>query len=120
MPLNNELPSYESLLEFQEVYTRAIALAWQNAEFRSLLLSNAKLAFEQYFAYVVPWTTDISFFEPEIGSTYKGWNPATMKWDLPQSTITICVPDCPEQPDEITLALAMYNDAGPTYLFTCC
>ena len=121
MPLNNELPSYETLLEFQEVYTLAVALAWRDEEFRTMFLKDAKYALEHYFSYKMPWNVELAAEEvKEGGPEGYGWDPQKEKWHLPQSSITFGIPEMPERSDEICIALASYNDAGPTYLFTCC
>ena len=53
---------------------------------------------------------------------YKGWHQGPdgkWKWDLPNNAIKIGIPTAPRL-EERPVALAAYNDAGPTYLFTCC
>ena len=51
MALDNAVPSFESMLEFQEVYLRAIALSWEDAEFKGALLKNPLEALGRYFHY---------------------------------------------------------------------
>ena len=51
MSFTNQLPDYESLLEFQEVYLRAIALSWRDETFKKALEDDALLALQHYFAY---------------------------------------------------------------------
>lgn len=117
MPRNNELPAYSTLLEFQEVYLRAVALAWQDSEFKELLLKDAPSALQDYFGYRCPWNVALTVAEPE-GEEY-GWNSDLKSWNLPRITVGIGVPEKPDE-DSQAVALAAYNDAGPTYLFTCC
>jgi ribosomally synthesized peptide (two-chain TOMM family) len=116
MPRNNELPSYESLLEYQEVYLRAVALAWSDPTFKQDFLTDPRTAMENYFGYSCPWNVTIKVSEPPANNGF-GWN--GKKWRLPRIKATFGLPIAPtieEQP----IAFAAYNDAGPTYLFTCC
>lgn len=122
MPRNNELPSYESLLEFQEVYLRAVALAWGETEdakvFKERFISDPALALQEYFGYTCPWGgVDLSV--EEVDADQYGWDSESRSWNLPKNTVGIGIP-CKPDDDEQTVALAAYNDAGPTYLFTCC
>lgn len=118
MPRNNELPSYQTLLKFQEVYLRAIALAWSDDTFKKQLLENAEKTFQDYFGYICPWNVALSVVEPYPTGSYK-WNSDLMCWNLPKNSIGIGIPKKPDE-DNQPVALAAYNDAGPTYLFTCC
>lgn len=122
MPLNNKVPEFESLLEFQEVYLMAIELSWRDETFKKLLQEQPRLALERYWGYKLPWNIDLKFVEPDPNSSEKyGWNTSKPnQWHLPKHSLTFGVPEVPEEDDEVSLALAMYNDAGPTYLFTCC
>ena len=117
MPRNNELPSYESLLEFQEVYVRAVALAWSDPQFKADLLADADNALRNSFGYICPWNVDLRF--REATGPGDGWDPAARKWNLPPMRTTFGVPVAPPFEEQL-VAFAAYNDAGPTYLFTCC
>ncbi|MBC7860140.1 MAG: hypothetical protein H7Z39_15500 [Burkholderiaceae bacterium] len=116
MSFTNNLPSYESLLEFQEVYLRAIALSWRDEEFKKALEDDALLALQHYFAYKCPWNINLNVVAP---GPRDGWDKQAKKWNLPKNSMTFGVPLKPEA-DEECIALAAYNDAGPTYLFSCC
>jgi ribosomally synthesized peptide (two-chain TOMM family) len=119
MAMDNAIPSYESMLELQEVYLRAIALSWRDPEFKRALLADAADALARYFDYRSPWLIDLKVKEPEPSSGY-GWNCTTKKWKLPPPTLTFGIPTQPVDTIEEPIALAAYNDAGPAYLFTCC
>lgn len=116
MSFTNNLPDYESLLEFQEVYLRAIALSWRDDTFKQALEQDALLALQHYFAYKCPWNINLKVTSPPAGF---GWNKEEGRWVLPRSSMTFGVPVRPTL-DEEGIALAAYNDAGPTYLFSCC
>ena len=116
MPRDNRLPSQDTLLEFQEVYLRAIALAWKDADFKAALLDNPDAALADYFAYRCPWNLVLKVREAAAG---EGWDDQTQSWHLPPIKTTFGLPKAPDI-DEQLVAFAAYNDAGPTYLFTCC
>ena len=121
MPRDHRLPSQEQLLEFSEVYLRAIAQAWENPEFKAELLRDSGQALQKYFGYICPWSVKLTVKEPP--AHYKGWHQAQdgqWKWDLPDAAIKIGVPTAPAALEEQAVALAAYNSAGPTYLFSCC
>lgn len=121
MPFNNEVPSYESLLEFQEVYLLAVAVSWKDEVFKKKLLDNPMSALEHYFGYKCPWNITLKVTDIPNGGPHKyGWDNAKGKWHLPVNSITFGLPMLPERDEEVCIALASYNDAGPTYLFTCC
>lgn len=126
MPRNNELPSYESLLEFQEVYIRAIALAWNDDTFKGALEQNTEQALEDYFGYRCPWNIKLEVRDPDPDEQCE-WKKDEHRWVLPRNTVQIGLPIRPNgnhrpasDHDCTAIALAAYNDAGPTYLFTCC
>lgn len=120
MPRDNRLPTQEQLLEFSEVYTRAIAQSWKDPVFEKLLVNDPRAALQKYFGYIPPWSANIVVKRPD--KRYKGWHKnkeGKWSWDLPNNAIVFGVPTAPAL-EERPVALAAYNDAGPTYLFTCC
>jgi ribosomally synthesized peptide (two-chain TOMM family) len=122
MPFNNTVPTYESLLVFQEVYLLAVALSWKDEKFKEKLKEDPLLALEHYFGYRCPWNLTVSVAEPDTTSAEEyGWNTKyENKWHLPNNSITFGIPVPPEKNEEVCIALASYNDAGPSYLFSCC
>lgn len=116
MSYANKLPDYQDLLEFQEVWLRAIARAWRDESFKRQLEDDACLALQQAFGYKMPWNINLSVASP---SAEYGWRKAEQRWHLPQNRMTFGIPDRPALEEE-AIALASYNDAGPCYLFTCC
>ncbi len=128
MPRDNRLPSYEALLEFQEVYLRAVALSWTDEAFRNEFLKDPALALEHYFSYRLEWNSVLVAYDPNDphdpnnhNATQHGWgwNPDKKAWNLPPIETQIGLPIKPKVEEQL-LAFAAYNDAGPTYLFTCC
>ena len=117
MPRNNRLPTYESLLEFQEVYLRAVALAWSDPVFKAALLADADQALQDYFGYTCLWNVDLEV--TEASGPGVGWDARHKTWNLPPIRTTFGLPVAPRIEEQL-VAFAAYNDAGPTYLFTCC
>lgn len=117
MPRDNRLPSYESMLEFQEVYLRAVALSWKDPAFKAHLLRDPTMALELYFAYRCPWNVQLKV--REATGPGQGWDKAKKAWNLPRIKTTFGLPKAPKVEEQL-VAFAAYNDAGPTYLFTCC
>jgi len=119
MSNNNAVPSEASLLEFSEVVLRAIELSWRDAEFKAQLLENPLSAMEHYFHYKCEWNFDLQMKEVTDIGQY-GWDNKSRAWNLPKDTISFGLPAAPKEIKQHAVALAMYNDAGPMYLFTCC
>lgn len=117
MAMNNAVPTFESLLEFQEVYLRAVALAWKDAEFLAEIQKDARQALANYFGYICPWNLDLEF-EQVTGDEF-AYKPGH-EIKVPLNTITVGIPKKPALVEQEAVALAAYNDSGPAYLFTCC
>ncbi|KVC98409.1 hypothetical protein WI78_12530 [Burkholderia ubonensis] len=122
MAKNNASPTLESMLEFQKVYLRAIALSWRDPEFKKDLLKNPFDALAKHFGYQSPWIIDLEIVEPESDYGWKsgGEGSGEGKWHLPLNTMWVGIPEKPAPLSEEAVALAAYCDAGPSYLFTCC
>ena len=116
MAFTNQIPSYEALLEFQEVYTRAVALSWRDEAFKEALLADPLYALQAYLHYRCPWNIEVKVNAAPAG---RGWQSASSSWNLPRNSMTFGLPNRPKVEEE-SIALAAYNDAGPTYLFSCC
>jgi ribosomally synthesized peptide (two-chain TOMM family) len=117
MPRDNRLPTYESLLEFQEVYVRAVALTWTDPVFKQEFIQNPTVALEKFFGFRATWNVELEIKEADQPG--QGWDPATKSWNLPPLECSFGLPEKPVVEEQL-LAFAAYNDAGPTYLFTCC
>ncbi|EDT43636.1 BMA_0021/BMA_0022 family TOMM bacteriocin [Burkholderia ambifaria] len=120
MAKDNANPTLESMLEFQKVYLRAIALSWRDPAFKAELLDRPLDTLAKYFGYQCPWILDI-----EIEKTHgdHGWTSDGKgggSWNLPRNVMTVGIPEQPTNLNEEAVALAAYCDAGPCYLFTCC
>ena len=114
--VDNATPSLESMLEFQQVYLRAIALSWENKTFKEDLKKHPADAFARYFDYRSPWLVEIEIVEHDDESA---WDEDNSSWNLPLNTMTFGIPDHPKPGSEETVALAAYSGAGQDYPFTC-
>ena len=125
MPRINEVPSYATIIEFQKVYVRVIALAWRDPEFKQALTDDARQALADYFGYILPWNIDLEIFTDDTNPQPDGkratWSPENNSWEnVPNNSVTFGVPRPPQDKESHSIALAAYSDAGPAYLFTCC
>ena len=127
MAYENEIPSYEDLRSFSEVYLRAVALAWDESDtgrkFKAMFLENAELALEEYFNYKCPWAVDLKVREAEKEDPKAGWKPNEGhggRWQLPRNRVVFGIPSRPEAPLSEAIGVAAYVDGGRTYLFSCC
>ena len=72
---------------------------------------------EQYFNYNCPWNVNLAVEKSKAAM----WHSDKGKWvGLEQNKITYGYPNKPKVLEQEPIALAAYNDSGPTYLFTCC
>lgn len=131
MSNNNAVPTEDSMIEFSEVILRAIELSWRDDEFKNLFIKKPMYALEHYFHYKSTWNFQMKVKPAELGEdcrrdVAKGspvpcrWDEKSGKWHLPQSLISFGLPRAPAEIKDHAVALALYNDAGPMYLFTCC
>ena len=116
MATDNATPTLESMLEFQQVYLRAIALSWEDEPFKADLLKDPFDALARYFDYRCPWIIDLEVVSRD-GCV---WDEVRHEWKLPLNTMTVGISARPEHLHEEAVALAAYSDAGPNYVFTCC
>ncbi|MBU8898650.1 hypothetical protein DRW03_31965 [Corallococcus sp. H22C18031201] len=61
--------TWETMLEWQDIWLKAIALAWTDATFKARLLENARSALLEYFAYKLPIMLDfrvVDLLSPEL------------------------------------------------------
>jgi ribosomally synthesized peptide (two-chain TOMM family) len=117
MAVDNATPTLESMLEFQQVYLRAIALSWENKTFKDDLKKHPADALARYFDYRCPWLLEIKIVEHDHESA---WDENSQSWKLPLNTMTVGIPERPDPHSDEAVALAAYSDAGSNYVFTCC
>ncbi|WP_423382455.1 BMA_0021/BMA_0022 family TOMM bacteriocin [Burkholderia sp. LMG 32019] len=120
MAKDNANPTLESMLEFQKVYLRAIALSWRNHQFKDELLEKPLETLAKYFGYQCPWIIDIEIVKTDGDHGWTEHRDGSATWNLPRNVMTVGIPEQPKDPDEEAVALAAYCDAGASYLFTCC
>jgi ribosomally synthesized peptide (two-chain TOMM family) len=107
--------------EFGAVTIRALALAWNDATFKELLLSAngkpraANKTFQDYLDYHIPWNFSVYFKAHAYPKTDEDWEA------FPPNEIKLVLPQRPGGRDPMVeaVALAAYNGTGPQYPFTC-
>ena len=132
MAYDNSIPSYASILEFQEVYLRAIALIWsdeyekeenkEKSTFREEFTTDPMKFLQEKFAYNCPWNINLEVTESETAKWVCDGEKAGHWEGLEQNLIKFGHPQKPDPKyaNSESVALAAYNDSGPVYLFTCC
>lgn len=116
--LNNDMswPSWETMLEWQYIWLRAVAETWSNPEFKDALLKNARAALKWRFNYDLPSTMHLIVFEPENGGYV--FADGVGNWILPRNELHLPLPPKPKEEYSESVALADYNNAGRSYPFT--
>jgi ribosomally synthesized peptide (two-chain TOMM family) len=109
--------------QFGGMTMRAVALTWEDAEFRRKLIDHgapgkrrtANEVFEDYLDYQIPWNFGMCFKAQPYPQSDKDWE------DFPINEIELILPQRPKQHDGVVeaVALAAYNGTGPQYPFTC-
>lgn len=113
---DQSFPSWETMLEWQYVWLRAVAESWENAEFRAALLTDARAALKQKLGYELPRTMHLIVFEPEHGGYVV--QDGVGNWVLPKNELHLPLPPKPKDEYSQAIALADYNNAGRSYPFT--
>lgn len=108
----------DEMLEWQEVWLGAVALAWRDPDFRAELLADARRAIAVHFEYNLPPHLDLTVKEvPKTGKW--GWRTdGEDGWVLPSAMLTVTLPPPPAKLEDQVVALADYSAAGRTYPFT--
>lgn len=109
--------------EFGAMTMRAVALAWEDAEFRERLLERTasgkpravNQTFQDYLDYQIPWNFSIHFTAQTYPKNDDEWHA------FPPNEIKLILPQRPQSDSAVieAVALAAYNGTGPQYPFTC-
>ena len=116
---DNRPEAWSQMMEWQNIWLRAIALAWSNPEFKKALLADPRVAIRKAFDYEVNEALDLSV--AEVTAEEAQWNTkGNVDWcNLPNMRLTMPLPPAPKIADQ-AVAISDYADAGRTYPFTCC
>lgn len=110
----------ESTMHWQVIWPRAIALAWQDPDFKAALLSDARVAIKAKFQYDLSPELDLTIVEAPYGSAGYAPGAVTDPWaGLPRLKLEIVLPPAPAAEAQ-AVAITVYQDTGRTYPFTCC
>lgn len=127
--------NWQSFLEFGGYIFRAIALAWNDKVFREALtctleeamqteyLGKSMVAMERYLEYRAPWNFGFAI----INADRAVWTPPSDRFDslgsweiYPQNKLVLTIPNPPEDPELMPIALSLYNDtSAERYPFSC-
>lgn len=109
--------------EFGAMTLRALALAWEDADFRRKLLATdshhkpkqVNATFQDYLDYQIPWNFAVHFKAQPYPKTDGDWE------EFPPNEVKLILPQRPKPNDAVVeaVALAAYNGTGPQYPFTC-
>lgn len=116
----------ESTMHWQVIWPRAIALAWEDADFHAQLKADPRAAIRDKFGYHLMDDLDLTIEDAPENATFdmsQATNAPDAKRDpwssLPHMKLTLCIPPAP--PVELQgVAITSYQDTGRTYPFSCC
>ncbi|XXF77620.1 BMA_0021/BMA_0022 family TOMM bacteriocin [Myxococcaceae bacterium GXIMD 01537] len=120
---DNEWSTWKQMLDWRDVWLKAVALAWEDASFKEHLLRDARGALRERLGYELPRFLDFKvvdhgqFPEAQQGREW-GWQGPTGEWRLPEAKLTFPLPPPPTQERHQAVALADFARAGRTYPFT--
>jgi len=112
---------------FEVAMLAAMAKAWQDERYRTLLKLNVAKALLEIQGYKLPWDMGILVSE-DTSSTWHGPLDRAAKsshrrsgWDSgSKHTLKLYIPEKPKDVRSEPIALGLYNAAGAAYPFTCC
>jgi ribosomally synthesized peptide (two-chain TOMM family) len=119
------LEALEQNADWHPAWLRAIALAWQNDEYKRQLTSNPREFLRKYCRYELPQYLEMTVKEdPSTESVFVPGQPGGSSpseewvWHLPLTELTMYLPPRPEDERVAPVALAAYEAIGKTYPFT--
>jgi ribosomally synthesized peptide (two-chain TOMM family) len=123
-PIGGFVPSDEEFAAFKVALLGAMAKAWQDNSFKTMLTIDATAALCAIRDYKLPWNMKIKIAEDTNAQWSQPSDPlaATLSFWI-QRTPNILRLYFPEKPEDVRaepMALAMYNATGSEYPFTCC
>lgn len=108
----------DDFVTFGAVMLRALALAWNNADFRHALTTNGLEALSAWLGYNSPWNFIVDIHMDPSAT----WSPQAGQWSqFSKNRIALNFPNAPTDfaTSEWPIALTAYNSTGPQYPFTC-
>jgi ribosomally synthesized peptide (two-chain TOMM family) len=110
---NDDYGTYDRFIAFRAAVMQAIALAWNDKEFRTDLIEDPKKAMKKAFDYDFPFKIDLG-----VDVDNARWEPMTVvDWHvLNRDTLQMWLPPKPEDPKQVVEALAAFNATHLTFL----
>lgn len=121
---DNAWSNWKAMLDWRDVWLKAVALAWESPAFKEQLLRDARSALKEHLGYELPRFIEFQVVEASDFPARPGeeWGWQGMKggeWKLPEARLTFPLPPPPAQEKQQAVALADFARAGRTYPFTC-
>lgn len=116
----------ESTMHWQVIWPRAIALAWEDADFHAQLKADPRAAIREKFGYHLMDDLDLIIEDAPADAQFDMAQAMYTEGEehdpwasLPNMKLTLCIPPAP--PVELQgVAITAYQDTGRTYPFSCC
>ena len=121
---DNAWSTWKQMLDWRDVWLKAVAMAWEDPAFKEYLLRDARGALREHLGYELPRfitfkVADHSAFPQGQPGQEWGWTgPRKGEWQLPPAELTFPLPPPPAQEKQQAVALADFARAGRTYPFT--
>jgi ribosomally synthesized peptide (two-chain TOMM family) len=121
---DNDWSNWKAWLDWRDVWLKAVAMAWEDPDFKAYLLRDARGALREHLGYELPRFIDFKVvdhdqFPQAAAEAPWGWDARTHEWRLPEAQLTFPLPPPPAQLKLQAVALADFARAGRTYPFTC-
>ena len=125
-PAGGFYPDSSEFAAFQVALLAAIAKAWDDQEFRSLLTIDANTALRKVRGYELPWKMTLAIADDADARwhpplfTGPMTTPLLSHWSFSRpNELTLNLPSKPGELQSEPVALAMYNGTGAAYPFSC-
>ena len=111
---------WAQMLEWEVIWPRAIARAWEDAEFKKKLIQDPRGTFESELDYPLNPELTLTIKEgPEGTVQYDAGKPGGDPWEnMPMMELTLYLPPAPKDHKDWAIAIANYTGTGRTYPFT--
>lgn len=121
----NVIQGYVSNYDWSAAWLTAISIAWSDDKLKHDLLTDPATFLRLHCAFDVPPSLHLvvredtsSEFVPRTGDVLN--RPVDWEWYLSPQVVVMSLPNKPEDPSQVPVALAAYQAVGITYPFSTC